>query len=99
MGGGPQPHHLAYNETDLAQSCRSYAYYRYDLKFPIDAKFDGGKAHRMVIAPELGARAGFGYGGERSFYANTVGPFGVVSDGRHWGRLACAVHRRELKLV
>ena len=34
-----------------------------------------------------------------SFYANTVGAFGVVSAGQNWDRPASAVRRWALKLV
>ena len=69
------------------------------LHEPVEAKFDAGSAHRMVLAmkPERGLVSIVGPNG--LFYANAVGAFGAGSAGRNWDSLASAVHRWALKLV
>ena len=69
------------------------------LNNPAASKFDGRPSHRMVITqkPEHGLVSIVGNNG--LLYANAVGTFGVGSAGQNWDRLACAAHRRSLKLA
>ena len=69
------------------------------LKYPVGAKFDEGQAHRRAMAPEAGRGLVSIVGASGLFYSNAVGALGVVSEGRNWGLLAIASHRRPLGLV
>ena len=66
---------------------------------PVGTEFDGSKANRMVLTPEVGRWlvAIMGPGG--LFYANAIGNFGLVGAGQNWGRRASAVLRCVLALV
>ena len=69
-----------------------------DFKSPGGAKFDGGKAHRGIIAAD-GRGLVSTMGPNCIFYANNVGNFSAASEGRNWDRLASAAHRWAMKLV
>ena len=66
---------------------------------PAAEKWDGTSSHRRVITPDSEHGLVSIMGPKGLFYANTVGTFGVDSDGQNWGRLASAAHRWPLKLV
>ena len=69
------------------------------LKNPVGAKFNGGKARRMIIFPE-GERCPVSIMGPNGrFYSDTVATFGAVSEGRNRDRLSSAAHPRGLKFV
>ena len=69
------------------------------LRKPAAAKWGGASSHRRVVKPESEQGLVPTMGPNGLYYANTVGAFGVASAGQNRGRLASAVHRRDLKLV
>ena len=69
------------------------------LSRPAEAKYGGWSSHRRAITPkpEHGCVPIVGPNG--LYYANIVGPFGVVSTGQNCDRLESAAHRWALKLA
>ena len=63
------------------------------LKNPTGAKYDGGKAHRRVMATEREIGLVSIAVPNDLFCANTVGAFGAASAGGSWGRISSAVRR------